>query len=262
MDTSPTSGGAVGIPAAISGALDITEGNVVSTILAASRGLDIIAIAPASKIRGHDPDLAAVVTLASSGIRSGADLAGKTFAVNTRANVLWLYGRAWIRATGGDPTKVTIKEVPFAQMPDAVKGHQIDAAFMVSPFLNAALADPVFKRIGEPYQQVQPGVDVGQYAATSAFVRAHPKEVAAFLRALRKGAAWFNANRKTPDEARIISGYSHLSAALVEKMDLPEAPMTIDPVEVGKTIALMQQEGLLTKPIDPAKTFWAPATQP
>lgn len=262
IDTTPTTGGAVGIPAVVSGALDIAAGNVVSTILAASRGLDIIAIAPASKIRANDPDLAAIVAPAASGIRSGADLNGKTLAVNTRANVLWLYGRAWVRKTGGDPAKVTIKEVPFPQMFDALKGHQVDAAFMVSPFLNAALADPAFRRIGEPYQQVQPGVDVGQYEATSAFVHAHPKEIAAFLRALRKGVAWFNANRRTPALADIIAGYSHLSAALVEKMDLPEAPTTIDPAQIKKTIALMQQEGLLTAPMDPAKVIYPPAAQP
>lgn len=262
IDTTPTTGGAVGIPAVVSGALDIAAGNAVSTILAASRGLDIIAIAPASKIRATDPDLAAIVTPAASGLHSGADLDGKTLAVNTRANVLWLYGRAWVRKTGGDPAKVTIKEVPFPQMLDALKGHQVDAAFMVSPFLNAALADPAFERIGEPYQQVQPGVDVGQYEATSAFVHDHPKEIAAFLRALRKGAAWFNANRKTPALAEIIAGYSHLSADLVQSMDLPEAPMTIDPAQIGLTIALMQQEGLLTAPIDPAKVVYPPATQP
>ncbi len=262
IDTTPTTGGAVGIPAVVSGALDIAAGNSVSTILAAARGLDIIAVAPASKIRAHDPDLAAIVAPAAAGIHTGADLQGKTLAVNTRANVLWLYGRAWVRKTGGDPAKVTIKEVPFPQMLDALKGHQVDAAFMVSPFLDAALADPAFRRIGEPYQQVQPGVDVGQYEATSAFVRAHPEEIAAFLRALRKGAAWFNANRKTPELAQIIAGYSHLPAALVQKMDLPEAPMTIDPAEIIKTAALMQQEGLLTAPIDPAKVVYPPATRP
>jgi NitT/TauT family transport system substrate-binding protein len=262
IDTTPTTGGATGIPAVVSGALDVAAGNVVSTVLAASRGLDIIAVAPASKIRATDPDLAAIVTAADSGIHSGADLNGKTLAVNTRANVLWLYGRAWARKTGGDPEKITIKEVPFPQMLDALKGHQVDAAFMVSPFLNAALGDPTFQRIGEPYQQVQPDVDVGQYEATSAFVKDHPKEFVAFLRALRKGAAWFNANRKSPELAQIISGYSHLSTDIIAKIDLPEAPMTIDPAEIGKTIALMQQEGLLSAPIDPQKVVYPPATQP
>ncbi|HLG87758.1 MAG TPA: ABC transporter substrate-binding protein [Alphaproteobacteria bacterium] len=262
IDLTPTTGGAVGIPAVVSGALDIAAGNVVSTILAASRGLDIIAIAPASKVRASDPDLAAIVALTASTLHSGADLNGKTLAVNTRANVLWLYGRAWVRKTGGDPDKVTIKEVPFPQMLDALKGHQVDAAFMVSPFLNAALADPAFQRIGEPYQQVQPDVDVGQYEATNAFVREHPKETAAFLRALRKGAVWFNANRRTPALADIVAGYSHLSAGLVAKIDLPEAPMTIDPAQIGKTIDLMRQEGLLKAPMDPMKIVYTPATRP
>jgi NitT/TauT family transport system substrate-binding protein len=262
IDTTPTTGGAVGIPAVVSGALDIAAGNSVSTILAASRGLDIIAIAPASKIRATDPDLAAIVSSAGSGIHTGKDLDGKTLAINTRNNVLWLYGRAWARKTGGDPAAITIKEVPFGQMLDALKGHQVDAAFMVSPFLNAALADPAFERIGEPYQQVQPGVDVGQYEATSAFVKDHPAEITAFLKAVRKGAAWFNDHRHAPELAQIISGYSHLPVETVAKIDLPEAPTVIDLAQIATTITLMQQEGLLTAPIEAAKVVYPPATQP
>jgi NitT/TauT family transport system substrate-binding protein len=262
VDTTPTTGGAVGIPGVISGALDITSGNVVSTVLAASRGLDIITVAPASKIRANDPDLAALVAPKASGIKSGHDLEGKTMAVNTRNNVLWLYGRAWVRKMGGDPEKVTMKEVPSPQMLDALKGHQVDVAFMVSPFLNGGLADPAFERIGQPYQQVQPGVDVGQYDATSAFVRQHPTEIAAFLRALRKGAAWYNANRHSAALAEIISGYSKMPIELVKKIDLPEAPTLIDVPQIDRTIAIMRQEGLLTAPIEAAKVVWLPATKP
>jgi NitT/TauT family transport system substrate-binding protein len=261
IDTTPTTGGATGIPGVISGALDITTGNVVSTVLAVSRGLDIVAVAPASKIRANDPDLAALVAAKESGFKSGHDLEGKTMAVNTRNNVLWLYGRAWVRKMGGDPEKVTMKEVPFPQMLDALKGHQVDVAFMVSPFLNVGLAEPALERIGQPYQQVQPGVDVGQYDATNAFVASHPAEIAAYLRAVQKGAEWYNANRRNAALAQIISDYSKMPMEIVQKIDLPEAPTVIDVPQIDQTIAIMRQEGLLTAPIEAAKVVWAPATK-
>ena len=50
IDTSPTTGGAVGIPALIGGAVDIAFGNVVSTMLAASQGLDVRVLAPSTNM--------------------------------------------------------------------------------------------------------------------------------------------------------------------------------------------------------------------
>ena len=51
--------------------------------------------------------------------RQGSE--GKSIAVNTRNKVIWLYARAWVKATGGDPERVTFKEVPFPQMEDALR---------------------------------------------------------------------------------------------------------------------------------------------
>ena len=56
--------------------------------------------------------------------------------------MIWLYARAWIQATGGDPDKVTFLEVPFPQMEDALRQQRVDAAFMVAPFSIVSARSP------------------------------------------------------------------------------------------------------------------------
>src|SRR6266852_3054767 len=111
IDTTPSAGGAAGIPGLIGGSFDIVYGNVVSALLAAQQGLGI-------------------------------------------------------KATGGDPDRVTFKEIAFPQIEDALRQKRVDAAFLVAPFSVIALKKPGLTAIGKPYSEVQLGVDVGQYLTT------------------------------------------------------------------------------------------------
>ncbi|MFX4497600.1 ABC transporter substrate-binding protein, partial [Acinetobacter baumannii] len=83
-----------------------------SVLLASQQGLDVKVIAPGTKVLLADVDTAPIIVRSDSGIKNGKDMEGKSIAVNTRNNVIWLYARAWIKATGGDPDKVVFKEIP------------------------------------------------------------------------------------------------------------------------------------------------------
>ena len=266
IDATALNGGAVGIPGVVGGSLDVILSNVVSTALAVSRNLDVVVVGPATKIDPNAPNLVALIGRADSGITSGKDLAGKTVAVNTRNNVLWLYARAWIAKTGGDPDSVTYKEVPFPQMLDALRNKQVDLAYIVNPFRMAALSDPTFKLIAKPMEDVQPGCDVGQIVAARSFVEKSPEAASNFLKALRQGIAWHNENLDKdgmPSAAlvEIISGYTGMKPDLVGKTAMAPAPNVVDPPQMQKTIALMQQQGLLKAPLDAMTMVWAPATK-
>src|SRR6188768_2868934 len=118
VDTTPTQGGAAGIPALAAGQVQVVFSNVVSIIQAAKQGLGIQIIAPASTTGDEPPDQAALIAKKGTPLKTGKDFEGKRIAVNTRNNIIWLYARAWVRATGGNPDAVTYLEVPFPQMVD------------------------------------------------------------------------------------------------------------------------------------------------
>lgn len=259
IDTAPSAGGAVGIPGLMAGSYDIVYGNVVSMLLAAQQGIDIRVIAPGTKIEKVQDDFSAMVTRSDSGIATGKDLEGKNVGVNTRNNVIWLYARAWIKASGGDPDKVTFREVPHPQMEDALRQKQIDAGFMVIPYVALATAKPEFKAIAHPYSTVQLGVDVGQYLTTAKFLTDRPQTAAKFLRALRRGVEWYNANRGTQPLLEIVSGFTKIEVDLLKKVNMSPSPLRVDPAQVETTMKLMMDNKLLRAPIDTKPLFFEQA---
>ena len=97
VDTTPTAGGAVGLPALAAGQVQITFSNIISIVLGARQGLGFEVIAAGSGTGAEAPDLAGMVTRTGSSLRNGKDLQGKRIAVNTRNNIIWLYARAWVQ---------------------------------------------------------------------------------------------------------------------------------------------------------------------
>ena len=253
VDTTPSAGGATGIPGLMGGSFDIAYGNVVSTILGAQQGIGLRVVAPGTKTVSAATDLSQIVVRADSGIRSGKDLEGRSIAVNTRNNVIWLYARAWIKATGGNPDRVTYREVPHPQMEDAIRQKQVDAGFMVVPYVTLALAKPEFQAIGKPYSEVQMGVDVGQWLATDAFLAQKSGTATRFVTGLRRGIEWYNANLSNPLLLEIISGFTRIDVALLKTIPLSPAPLQTDPAQMEKTMQLMIENKILRAPVDVTK---------
>jgi NitT/TauT family transport system substrate-binding protein len=253
IDTTPSAGGAAGIPGLIGGSFDVVYGNVVSALLAAQQGLDVRVVAPGTKISLRETDTTPIIVRSDSGIKRGKDLEGKSVAVNTRNNVIWLYARAWIKATGGDPDKVIFKEIPFPQIEDALRQQRVDAAFLVAPFSVVARLKPGLEAIANPYSDVQPGVDVGQYITTGQLLSAKPETIRKFVAGLRKGAEWYNANRTSDALLTLITGYTKTDGSILKSVALPEAPLQSDLSQVKKTMDLMIENKLLPAPLDLSK---------
>ena len=245
----PVAGGAAAIPGLMAGSYDILYGNIVSTLLARQQGLKVLVVGAGTK-QFEDVGGTGLIARKADQFKSGKDLEGKTVAVNTRNGVIWLYARAWVAKTGGDPGKVTFREVPFPQMNDALRGKQVDAAFQIPPFFDMAVSTGEIDVIGEPYKDVQPGVEIGQYVATEDFYNKNRELIAKFRRGLSKGVAFFNANQKNPETIRVIAATTKLQPEMISKMDLGRLPDVIDPAMLARTAALMKENGLLSAEID------------
>jgi NitT/TauT family transport system substrate-binding protein len=252
IDTAPTAGGAVGIPGLLAGAYDIVFTNVVSTVQARAQGLPIKIIAPASAVGdgSQSEGGAAILVRKGEGLKTGADLVGKSLAVNTQKNIIWLYARAWIEKAGGDPGKVTYQEVPFPQMIDALRTKRVDAVFAVDPFYTIALRDPAFESIGSPYLSVQPNLAVAQYVVTEEFIAKNPETIKRFNAALQQGIEWVSKHLNSKEAQELLSSYTKINPELLAKMaPMVDPPRRVDAASIGKTIALMKSHGLLTSEV-------------
>jgi len=249
VDTAPTAGGAVGVPGLMAGAYDIVFTNVVSTVQARAQGLPVKIIAPGSAIGdGSQGDGGAgILVRKGEGIKTGADLVGKSLAVNTQNNIIWLYARAWVQKAGGDPGKVTYREVPFPQMLDALRKKSVDAVFSVDPFTTIAKGDAGLEFLGSPYIAVQPNLSVAQYVATEDFIAKNPETVKRFNAALQMGIGWVNNNLKARTLTDLLASYTKISPEMLAKMAQPaEAPTKVDVESIRKTVTLMKAHGLMT----------------
>jgi len=261
IDTTPTAGGAAGLPALAAGQVQITFSNIISIVLAAKQGLGFEIITAGSNTGATTPDLAGLVARKGSAFKTGKDFEGKRIAVNTRNNIIWLYARAWVKATGGDPEKVTFLEVPFPQMIDAVKGDRVDAAFVVEPFLSAGVGSEAVQVIGWPYHTVQKRIPVAQYAAAKDFIRQNPEVIDRFARAYNKSVDWTNQNQGSEEWTKIIAGYTRLAPDQIKKLSLPPFEKSVDAAGIDLVVDLMRKNGMLEGPFDAKALLYRTATQ-
>ncbi len=250
VDTTPTQGGAAGIPALAAGQVQIVFSNIVSIVQAAKQGLGLQIIAAGSTTGDAPPDQAALIAKKTASFKTGKDLEGKRIAVNTRNNIIWLYARAWVRATGGNPDAVTYLEVPFPQMVDAVRGDRVDAAFAVEPFVSGAVAADM-QVVAYPYTTVQKRLPAAQYVASKTFIEQNPQVIDRWVRAYQKGVDWVNQNLKSEEYFNLVSGYTRMPPQLIAK--LPSAPVekAVDPAALVPVVDQMRRNGLLEGDFDP-----------
>ena len=261
VDTTPTAGGASGLPALAAGQVQITFSNIISIVLGAKQGLGFEIIAAGSNTGETPPDLAGIVAKSGSTIKTGKDLEGKRLAVNTRNNIIWLYARAWVQATGGNPDAVTYLEVPFPQMLDAVRGDRVDAAFIVEPFLTAGLKSQGVALVGWPYNTVQKNVPVAHYAATKTFIQQNPAVIERWVRAYNKGVDWTNQNAGSEELHKLIAGYTRLAPEQIAAIKLVPYQKTVNPADIDIVVDLMRKHGMVEGAFDTKALLYKTATQ-
>jgi NitT/TauT family transport system substrate-binding protein len=251
-------GGAVGIPGMVAGAYEVVYTNTPSALLAMQQGINLSIIAGSSKNPQQPPDQVALIGRAEDKITTGKQLEGKSIAINARNGVQWLFARAWVKATGGDPEKVTYREVAFPQMVDAVKNKQVDAALAIDPFLTFSRRDPSLAIVGWAFNVVAPAIQGAIYVTLGETAQKRPELAQKFVRAHDKGGQWVNKNFGSDEYMKLVSGYTKMDPALISAMPKIASDTDIDIESLKRMEALMIEHGLLTKGVDsPAKVFKA-----
>jgi NitT/TauT family transport system substrate-binding protein len=239
-------GGAAIIPAVVSGDTQFGGSNVVSVLIAATKGLPIQMVAAGTFGPETEEDDWSAVLVKGSSIRSAKDLEGKTMAVNTLENVATETATAALENLGADASKVKFTEVDFPDMLGALDAGRVDAAFEIEPFVAAGLKQG-FRRVLAPYYRTKPDLQIGSYVATEQYVQEQPDVVKAFRAGVDDTAAWV---RDNPDEFRKVLASGGVKGA--PDIKLPTWKGAIDRRSLETHATLMQQQGLIeeTPPFD------------
>jgi len=211
-------GGATLITSLLSGGAQFGFVGVIPAIVARAKGLPIRTAAWADGDAAVPEEAYQVLVVEpDSGISDVPDLAGKTIAVNALQGVAEVAIRESLAKQGVDHTTVKFLEVPFPEMPAALKAGRVDAILAAEPFLSVALADGA-KEIDAPFVSVEKNFSIGVYAVSETFDRERPEVVDAFVRAMNRSVQYAADN---PDEVRrILPTFTKIAEAAAKKMRL------------------------------------------
>jgi NitT/TauT family transport system substrate-binding protein len=215
----------------IGGSIDVMTSTVVSIAQAHNKGIDLRAIAVGNVYNGPPPQ-AVVVVGPNSPIRSGADLNGKTVAVNGLGDLTQVALAAFIDANGGDSKSVKMLEVPFPGIAAALAQGRIDAALLVEPFTTAA-RDQV-KILGDAQAAIGKGYMVTGWYAKADWLNANRDVARRFVDVMLQTGKW--GNRNHDQSATILAKYVGMTADVIRATpraiygEAPITPQVIQPV--------------------------------
>jgi NitT/TauT family transport system substrate-binding protein len=239
-------GGAAIVPAVVSGQYQFGFSNVVSLMLAQSRKLPVKVVSNGNNSTGDPAKDFGGIVVKDPSITSPKGLEGKKVATNTLKNIVDTSVKQIVRKNGGDPSKVNFVELPFPDMAAALDSNQVDAMFVVEPFLTAA-TQRGWKVIGS-YADVDPGLCVALYFTSNQLATGNPDLVRRFTEAMKESLAYANAN---PDAVRQVLGtYTQISDEVRAALTLPKWPADINQAAIETLAGLAVQDGLLTAPPD------------
>lgn len=246
-------GGAEIIPSVISGQRQFGFSNLPSLLIGLTKGLDLVAVAPGASSTGEKgKDMGGVIVAKDSPIQSAKDLVGKTVAVNNLKNIAEVTIRAAVEADGGDSSQVKFVEIPFPDQAAAIASKQVDAGWVVEPFVQANLAQG--NRVASwTFVETTPKLEIADYFTTGAYAAANADIVARFQKAIAKSLDYAQAH---PDEARAtIPTFTRINAEAAGKVVLTGWPSTFNHDSTEKLADLGVKFGLYDKKPDLDKYF-------
>ncbi|MFD5010973.1 ABC transporter substrate-binding protein [Streptomyces chartreusis] len=235
------------LPALAKGQIDmVASANYVTYLQAHEKGtLDIRIVAEAIRAA---PRMMDVLVPEDSDIKTVADLAGKRLAVNVLNNVQSLTFDEILEKQGvGRPD---YRAIPFPQMGAALDKGQVDAVHAVEPY-DSAIQDELKARVlvdgaSAPVE----AIPLSGYISTGDYTDGHGTTLAAFQRAIR---AAVEIAENDPSVVRdTLPTYTKVTKEQAESIDLPVFPPVMDATQLTRLTDLMEKQGMLKKPIDPA----------
>jgi NitT/TauT family transport system substrate-binding protein len=191
----------------------------VPMMIARTGGIPFTLVA-ASEVEGTstDDNWQNILVRGGSSVRSPADLAGKTLALNALKGVGEVVVKAALKKAGVDPNSVKLVALPFPSMRTALNNGQVDAIWVPEPFLTQGLqdGDRIIMAPGPVLGNFFPN---GGYGALQSWVQKNPQLAGKFRAAINESLTYA---QQHPDEIRA------LLPAATRNVRLPIWTTTID----------------------------------
>jgi NitT/TauT family transport system substrate-binding protein len=135
-------------------------------------------------------------------------------------------------------------------MGPALERGQVDAVHAVEPFDSAIQGELKAKVLLDGGSAPVQSLPISGYVTTQKFAAGHPKEAAAFQRAIEAAS---KIAAQDPSAVREeLPKYTKVTADQATSIGLPAYPAATDAAQLRRLTELMKKQGLLKKALDPA----------
>lgn len=204
VELKPEPGGQDIVTAVVAQEFDFGFSNQTSLLIARSRGLGVSAIAKAV-VGSPDVDSAwdGVIVKNDSDIQGAQDLIGKTVSVNTLNNTPHMVLLAALENAGieNPQDEINFIEVQFPDAVGAVNQGQVDAAWVVEPFVTVGNMFGDTRVVMHPLIETGPSFLMSAYFTSDGLIEQRPDVVAAFVRAINKAQDFASENPEVVRES-------------------------------------------------------------
>jgi NitT/TauT family transport system substrate-binding protein len=226
VQISPERSGAAIAAGIAGGAFDIAKSSIVGLIVAHSKGIPFVLVAPGGVATSSSP-IVGMLVKPDSPIKVPADLSGKTVAVSALGDIYALATMAWVEKGGGNAASVKQLEFPVGAVPAAVAAGRVDAGAVIEPVLQSAVDSGNVRVIGHPFDAIAPRFLYSAWFATADWTTQHAAQATAFHRALRDAAIYANAHKAQTVE--MLAKYTSIDASVIAHMTRAEYGTVLDP---------------------------------
>lgn len=183
------------------------------------------------------------------------DYVGKKVAVPGIGGTLHILFVEWLRRNNVDPAKVSIVEIAFPSMPDAVKSSTVDAVVAVQPFVSRTAqvsGGSIGYSLSKDFPKSMPAV---VYATTRDWAEKNPQAARAFREAIAEAVDYIHKNGETMRQD--ANKYLNLPPPVIANLDVPDLDVNVNPAGIAEWSKIMVIQGGIKKDIaDPARLIF------
>jgi NitT/TauT family transport system substrate-binding protein len=237
---------ATAIPQMIGGSVDIVLMDMVTPIIARSKNVPLVMVAPAgvTKKPVDNRGFVNVIVRAGSPLKSMKDLTGHSVGIIQINSQPWMDTRAAVDAAGGDSKKIDFVEVP--NLATALEQGQVDSIVVPDPISAIELADPANALLGSVATEDRVGAPEYAFVTTEKFATANPQTIARFQKAVIEANKLVNSDRDLG--LKVAASYIDLPAEILAKATIPQMGTTaLVSDDVAKSTKRMGTYELITK---------------
>lgn len=230
------------IPATIvSGSAQIGMTTAPILLQAAENGLDLVAVAGASRMSKSNPTMS-VVMRTEVKAATAADLKGRKIGVpgiNSLGDIVF---RKWLKDNGLKAGEVTTVEAPIPQMADLIKGGTVDGVVIMEPIRSRITSSGGgYRHPIEYYPATAPDSVLTMWISSGAWAKANAPAVAAFRACVASGIDSIKAD---PENAKKVE----IQYLKIASPTYPVHEAVIKPDDLKIHADISTEMGLLKKP--------------